>query len=367
MAAGDEEGAISELRQAIRSRYEEGAEGVEIASWLGDLGRLLSAHGNRNEAGRILAAARRVAADWGDVDREIVLLGLLGEQQALSGHFAEAERSLVTALVLRRAQGGGDALEIGDLLETIGLVYSAAGKSEAVERLAHALAITERHLGVEHPTTALRAACLATVTDDPTEKEELLKSALAILVRQPKIDLRLLDAVLVNYEKSRPDCGPPGSERLKLRFLIARSRPELAALAEPEENRTPLRPAELRLNPFDRLLSPVRISGSSPRYPEEARRQGFFGIVLLAAVITRNGEVSDVSVLRGAHPLLDRAAIAAVEDWKYRPAILNGCPVKVFFTITVTFRLSGGGFVDWDRHDSESRVRAPGQWWSGER
>lgn len=47
----------------------------------------------------------------------------------------------------------------------------------------------------------------------------------------------------------------------------------------------------------------------------------------------------DVKVLRSI-PLLDQAAIDAVRQWKYSPTILNGAPVPVIMTVTVTFALN---------------------------
>ena len=48
--------------------------------------------------------------------------------------------------------------------------------------------------------------------------------------------------------------------------------------------------------------------------------------------------MSEVVVVSG-HPLLDDAAVAAVSRWRYRPTLLNGEPVSVILTVTVTFSL----------------------------
>jgi protein TonB len=49
--------------------------------------------------------------------------------------------------------------------------------------------------------------------------------------------------------------------------------------------------------------------------------------------------VVDVKLLRGI-PLLDQAAIEAVRQWAYQPTLLNGVPVPVIMTVTVSFRIS---------------------------
>jgi protein TonB len=60
--------------------------------------------------------------------------------------------------------------------------------------------------------------------------------------------------------------------------------------------------------------------------------------VILDAVIDEAGAVRNVTVLRSV-PLLDRAAIEAVTQWRYTPTRLNGVPVAIILTVTVTFSL----------------------------
>jgi protein TonB len=48
--------------------------------------------------------------------------------------------------------------------------------------------------------------------------------------------------------------------------------------------------------------------------------------------------VSDARVLRG-HDLLNAAALNAVKQWKYSPTYLNGDPVPVIATVTISFKL----------------------------
>ena len=62
------------------------------------------------------------------------------------------------------------------------------------------------------------------------------------------------------------------------------------------------------------------------------------GVVVLEAVISPSGSVTNVKVLRGV-PLLNDAAVNAVRQWRYTPTTLNGQPVAVVMTVTVNFRL----------------------------
>ena len=59
----------------------------------------------------------------------------------------------------------------------------------------------------------------------------------------------------------------------------------------------------------------------------------------MQAIINESGDVEGAEILRG-NPMLDASAIEAVKKWKYKPATLNGKPVKVYFTVVVTFTLN---------------------------
>jgi len=75
-----------------------------------------------------------------------------------------------------------------------------------------------------------------------------------------------------------------------------------------------------------------------PGYPPLAKVTGTQGVVLLDAVIDKEGSIQSLRVISG-HPLLNQAALDAVKQWRYRPTLLNGEPVEVSATITVTFTL----------------------------
>ena|ERR1035437_1040523 len=77
-----------------------------------------------------------------------------------------------------------------------------------------------------------------------------------------------------------------------------------------------------------------------PQYPKDAWQRRIEGQVFLRAVVDKNGDVESLSLVEG-HPLLAPAAIEAVKQWKYKPYLLNGQPVKVETQIVVNFQLSG--------------------------
>ena len=84
------------------------------------------------------------------------------------------------------------------------------------------------------------------------------------------------------------------------------------------------------------ILQPTRLKWVPPVYPQEAQDAKVQGIVIVEAVIDCAGDVAEARVLRGV-PLLNDAAVQAVKQWKYTPTLLNGAPVPVIMTVTVTF------------------------------
>jgi len=76
-----------------------------------------------------------------------------------------------------------------------------------------------------------------------------------------------------------------------------------------------------------------------PKYPPLALTAHIWGQVVLKAIISRGGEIKELTVVSG-HPWLAPAAIEAVGQWRYRPYLLNGEPVELETTVTVTFLIS---------------------------
>ena len=88
----------------------------------------------------------------------------------------------------------------------------------------------------------------------------------------------------------------------------------------------------------DGVVAPVLVRQIRPRYPETAKASRVEGVVILEAVVGRDGRVKGVEVLRG-HALLEQAAIDSVEKWRFRPATKYGVEVDVYFTLTLDFTL----------------------------
>ena len=86
------------------------------------------------------------------------------------------------------------------------------------------------------------------------------------------------------------------------------------------------------------IKAPVKVTNVAPIYPELARQTRVEDIVILETVIDEAGNVTSARVLRG-HPLLNQAALDAVQRWKFTPARLNDEAIPVVMTVTVQFKL----------------------------
>ena len=75
----------------------------------------------------------------------------------------------------------------------------------------------------------------------------------------------------------------------------------------------------------------------APAYPEFARMNHKFGAVLLHALVSRQGTVTNIVPIASPDAALTASAIEAVKQWTYQPYLLNGQPVEVDANIQINF------------------------------
>lgn len=95
---------------------------------------------------------------------------------------------------------------------------------------------------------------------------------------------------------------------------------------------------------------PLRVGGAvkapivshrvEPEYTETARQARMAGVVVVEAIIDKQGNVDQVKVVKGLSMGLSDAAVKAVRQWKFKPGTLNGEPVATIFNLTVNFKLN---------------------------
>jgi protein TonB len=149
-------------------------------------------------------------------------------------------------------------------------------------------------------------------------------------------------STISDTEEPRGPSGPPVEGALTSGPGVESGAPLMPYL----ETGTPTPPAPPPPPPVQKpvrvgpgIREPKKLVHVAPQYPVIALQTKVQGVVILEAILDVTGRVDRVKVLRG-HPLLDDAAIRAVEQWRYTPTELNGVPVPVLMTITVNFSLT---------------------------
>jgi TonB family protein len=129
--------------------------------------------------------------------------------------------------------------------------------------------------------------------------------------------------------------GEPG------KTFILGGKPEgnpLFVAVTPRDAARPLTPLDA-LTVSDEIERPRLVTRVEPSYPEALRRDKKSGLVVIQAIVNTDGSVGPATVVRHSDSEFDDAALAAVRQWRYEPATLRGAPVRVYLTITVSFRI----------------------------
>ncbi len=87
------------------------------------------------------------------------------------------------------------------------------------------------------------------------------------------------------------------------------------------------------------VSAPTIIYRVEPLYSEEARKARYQGVVVLSAIVRKNGTLEILKVVRGLGLGLDESAIQALRKWRFRPGMKDGVPVDVVLNVEVNFTL----------------------------
>jgi TonB family protein len=149
--------------------------------------------------------------------------------------------------------------------------------------------------------------------------------------------------IAIVYNKFQP-FGPRAIARaIDIRQgTIARASMEIQHIAAWEPDDTMLvhaagMEAESSVATGDEVMAGSIVSKEAPEYPYMARMKHISGTVVLAAIISKQGTISDAEVVSSPDPLLSDSALAAVKKWRYKPYLLNGQPTEVDTTISVHY------------------------------
>jgi TonB family protein len=87
------------------------------------------------------------------------------------------------------------------------------------------------------------------------------------------------------------------------------------------------------------ITKPQVIHSVNPEFTDEARRDQFEGVVLVGLIVDAQGHPQNVHVIKAIGHGLDANAVAAVKQYKFKPATKNGVAVPVQLIIYVNFRV----------------------------
>jgi TonB family protein len=110
------------------------------------------------------------------------------------------------------------------------------------------------------------------------------------------------------------------------------------------------------------ITQPRLLSSVEAIYSEEAQKANLHGIVMIDATIGTSGVTSDFKITQSLGLGLDEAALRAVRQWRYSPALKDGVPVDFVVHIQVSFRLPGdhaGWYLSRAAFDAPEDVQRP--------
>jgi len=88
------------------------------------------------------------------------------------------------------------------------------------------------------------------------------------------------------------------------------------------------------------FIHPKYAENPKPLYPQEARRKGWQGEVILRVEVLSSGLVGQVEVRKSSgHEILDRSALSAVKEWKFFPAKKGENAIPFWVNIPIKFQL----------------------------
>ncbi len=86
-----------------------------------------------------------------------------------------------------------------------------------------------------------------------------------------------------------------------------------------------------------KLSTPQVLRKVDPAYAAGAQREHIEGMVMLAALVLRDGTVANIRVVRSLDQRLDLSAISALTQWKFQPAMRDGRPVELEVLVQIPF------------------------------
>ncbi len=87
------------------------------------------------------------------------------------------------------------------------------------------------------------------------------------------------------------------------------------------------------------ILPPVLISSVEPKFKRPLFHKAKDGVVLVGLTIPINGIPTDIHIVRSGGQTFDKSALAAVKQYRFRPATEQGKPVAVIINVEVHYKV----------------------------
>jgi TonB family protein len=115
-------------------------------------------------------------------------------------------------------------------------------------------------------------------------------------------------------------------------------RMEVSAPASASAAQSVSAPTTLKVS--SEVMAGQKISGPSPIYPPQAKADKVEGPVILFLTINKDGVPQNIKVKKSVRADIDESAVTAVQQWRWKPFLLNGDPIDVKTTVTVNYSLA---------------------------
>ncbi len=163
-------------------------------------------------------------------------------------------------------------------------------------------------------------------------KRVIFKDVTVKLKDPPKIKITLEPVLVKVAETDKGDVPPPKEEEKWVKGKVAK------------KGEVPPPPIDDEIAWVDYDEPPLVVGGFGEivkvlEYPEVARKAGVAGTSVVVVQIDKKGRVIKAKIKESLHPDCDKAAIEALKSVKWKPAIKDDKPVKVWISVPVKFRL----------------------------
>ncbi|PWT82493.1 MAG: hypothetical protein C5B44_02045, partial [Acidobacteria bacterium] len=155
----------------------------------------------------------------------------------------------------------------------------------------------------------------------------MLKAYDSILMIEPTARLQFLD--LLRAKRQTPEWNG------LFREVMARCSPVPLS----DRNQSVYSGSEVVYAPIE-VSTPVKVTSKpNPLYPDQARKNGTQGTVVLLAVLTKTGRVTNIKVVTGLPDGLTGECVMAASRIRFEPAVRNGQPVSALVRLEYYFAL----------------------------